>query len=185
MIYFRNSPQEKMISKKVQQQKSPRDQRANVKTSAMLKDESLHPQENPPFHARFHGGWRTGVAWSALGAFLVLVINSSIWIWIKSSHLIQEDGTTTLFEGSCGTKRKISWWSHLLINICSTLLLSASNNAMQCLTAPTRADIDRAHKQNVWLDIGVPSLKNLRYIGRTRLTLWIILALSSIPLHLL
>ena len=56
---------------------------------------------------------------------------------------------------------------------------------MQCLTAPTRADIDRAHEKNAWLDIGILSLKNLHYIGYQRLTLWTVLGLSSIPLHLL
>ena len=162
-----------------------RDPPISIKSSVLLDDESLHPQERLPFHARLHGGWRTGVAWSALGGLLVLVVNVSLWIWIRSKFGAQEDETIIVFQGSCGTKKTISLWIHLLINICSTLLLCASNNAMQCLVAPTRTDIDKAHKQNIWLDIGVPSIRNLYYIGHTRLTIWTILALSSIPLHLL
>lgn len=37
----------------------------------------------------------------------------------------------------------------------------------------------------IWLDIGVPSLRNLRRISTRRVVLWWLLALSSIPLHLL
>ncbi|KAH7392189.1 hypothetical protein DE146DRAFT_661877 [Phaeosphaeria sp. MPI-PUGE-AT-0046c] len=56
---------------------------------------------------------------------------------------------------------------------------------MQCMTAPTRGEVDRAHAARRWLDIGVPSFRNLRRIGRDRLVLWLLLGLSSLPLHLL
>ena len=74
---------------------------------------------------------------------------------------------------------------HLAINILSTLLLGASNYSMQCLSSPTRSDIDKAHSQGIWLDIGVPSVRNLRRLSTTRIVLWWLLAISSIPLHLL
>ncbi|KAK5625205.1 hypothetical protein RRF57_000921 [Xylaria bambusicola] len=51
--------------------------------------------------------------------------------------------------------------------------------------SPTRADIDKTHKINRWLDIGVPSLRNLRYIDRWRVVSCVILALSSLPIHLI
>ncbi|KAI4197238.1 MAG: hypothetical protein LQ350_006069 [Teloschistes chrysophthalmus] len=78
----------------------------------------------------------------------------------------------------------MSMWLHLAINILGTALLSASNYCMQCLSAPNRQEVDRAHQRQVALDIGVPSLRNLRHISRKRLLLWILLAISSIPLHL-
>lgn len=56
---------------------------------------------------------------------------------------------------------------------------------MQCLSSPTRNEIDNAHAQGVWLDVGVPSLRNLRRLSTTRVVLWYLLAISSIPLHLL
>ncbi|KAL8743097.1 MAG: hypothetical protein Q9184_008155, partial [Pyrenodesmia sp. 2 TL-2023] len=49
---------------------------------------------------------------------------------------------------------------------------------------PTRQDIDRAHARHVWLNVGVQSVRNLLRISRTRALLWLLLALSSIPLHL-
>lgn len=56
---------------------------------------------------------------------------------------------------------------------------------MQCLSSPTRSEIDKAHGQGIWLDIGVPSIRNLRRLSTTRIVLWWLLAISSIPLHLL
>ncbi len=56
---------------------------------------------------------------------------------------------------------------------------------MQCLSSPTRNEIDKAHSQGIWLDIGVPSVRNLRRLSTTRIILWWLLAFSSIPLHLL
>ena len=54
---------------------------------------------------------------------------------------------------------------------------------MQCLSSPTRDEVDKAHRQNATLDIGIPSLKNLRRIASSRLLLWSLVALSSIPLN--
>ena len=56
---------------------------------------------------------------------------------------------------------------------------------MQCLSSPTRENIDKARAQYRWLDIGVPSAYNLRSISRLRLLLWCSLALSSVSRHLL
>lgn len=54
---------------------------------------------------------------------------------------------------------------------------------MQRLVAPTRQEIDDAHAKKKWLDIGMPSLRNLSAIHKGRMWLWIVLGLSSVPLH--
>ena len=95
------------------------------------------------------------------------------------------DDINDIFQGDCSRTEKISAGLHVIINVLSTLLLGASNMCMQLLVAPTRSEIDKAHKDFVWLDIGVPSFRNLRYIGKERLVIWIILGISSIPIHLL
>ena len=56
---------------------------------------------------------------------------------------------------------------------------------MQCLSSPTRSEIDKAHSHGAWLDIGVPSMRNLGRLSTNRVVLWWLLAISSIPLHLL
>ncbi|KAJ5929587.1 hypothetical protein N7454_006537 [Penicillium verhagenii] len=81
--------------------------------------------------------------------------------------------STTIYEGDCA---KV----HL-----STGLLSASNYRMQCLAATTRQNIDEAHRKGQWLDIGVPSARNLFRVSVKRSLLWFCLAISSLQFHLL
>ena len=56
---------------------------------------------------------------------------------------------------------------------------------MQILSAPTKKEIDGAHVKNRWLDIGVPSLRNLKAVATRKVIIWWLLGLSSIPLHLM
>lgn len=96
-----------------------------------------------------------------------------------------EDGIATIKDGKCsGTKRE-SVFLHLGINILGTQLLGASNYTMQCLSSPTREEVNKAHRQRVPLDIGIPSLTNLRRLSWPSILLWGLLALSSLPLHLM
>ena len=81
--------------------------------------------------------------------------------------------------------KNLDLWLHLGINLLSTILLGASNYTMQCLSAPTRDEINNAHQQRISCDIGIPSVRNLGRISRRRRILWWMTALSSIPLHFL
>jgi hypothetical protein len=130
-------------------------------------------------------GWRFGVLACASGACTVFVINFVATIWTLAKYGVGIGGRQILFEGSCEETRKLNLGVHLLINVLSTILLSSSNYCMQCLSAATRKDIDAAHAEGVWLDIGVPSFRNLRRIRKKRAALWWLLGLSSLPLHLL
>lgn len=87
-----------------------------------------------------------------------------------------------------GIAEDVSRWSsgiHIAINLLSTILLSASNYTMQILSSPTRHEIDEAHERDEYMDVGFLSTKNLRKIPRRRLSLFILMAISSIPIHLL
>ena len=129
-------------------------------------------------------GYHFVVLWCAVVAALVLIINLILTIWAVAKSGAQ-DGLGTLYEGSCKRTASLTFWIHLAINVLSTLLLGASNYSMQCLSSPTRSEVDKAHSQGIWLDIGVPSVRNLRRLSITRIVLWWLLAISSIPLHLL
>ena len=67
----------------------------------------------------------------------------------------------TIYEGECGTVRHADSWLHIAINAMGTLLLGASNHTMQCLSSPTRSEVDFAHSNGQCLDLGFPSIKNL------------------------
>ena len=129
-------------------------------------------------------GWRGGATLCATTAAMILCINA-ILIIAGAAKSGNQSGLTTIQEGSCSETNRLDVWLHLLINILSSALLAASNYCMQCLSAPTRGDIDKAHKQKRWLDIGIHSIRNLRHISTSRLCLWWLLGLSSVPLHLL
>jgi len=116
---------------------------------------------------------------------LVLLVNILVLVVVSKRERGFEDGIAVPMTG---TAEDMSWWSsafHILINAMSTLLLSASNYTMQVLSSPTRNDIDKAHTKSEHLDIGVLSLRNLARIPKRRLFLFVIMALSSIPIHLL
>ncbi|KAK5009044.1 hypothetical protein LTR28_002982 [Elasticomyces elasticus] len=146
-------------------------------------------------------GWRGGaLLWAAL-ATLVLIVNASTFIWLMArkgpvlvnGHYVSPQlsrsslglAMSELYRGDCGKVKQMNVWIHLGINIMSTLLLTGSNYCMQCLSAPTRGMIDIAHGKKKWLDIGVPSLRNLSSLGWRKSIPWWLLGLSSLPLHLL
>ena len=128
-------------------------------------------------------GYHFGVMCCAWTSAVVLIINLTATLWSINKFGIT-DGLGTFQVGDCGSTSRIGFWLHLIINGLSTLLLGASNYSMQCLAFPTRSEIDKAHRKCIWLDIGTPSVRNLRWISWSRIGLWWVLAVSSIPLHL-
>jgi len=141
------------------------------------------------FCSRYRTAWRKingyhfGVICCACISATILITNSIAIVW-GSTEFGVEGGLGTIQDGSCTETNNVGFWIHLIFNVLSTLLLGASNYSMQCLSSPTRAEVDKAHRQNHWLYIGVPSLRNLRRISSSRIALWWLLAASSIPLHL-
>ncbi len=128
-------------------------------------------------------GYHFGVMCCAWTSAVVLLINLTATIWgVRKSEIL--DGLGTFQVGDCNTTSGLGFWLHLIINGLSTLLLGASNYSMQCLSSPTRSEIDRAHRKHIWLDIGIPSVKNLQRISWSRIVFWWALAISSVPLHL-
>jgi hypothetical protein len=138
-------------------------------------------QAKESWRARF-SGWRGGViACIAITSFVLLlnlvlaIITNTAW------HPLQ--GVATAYTGDCEVASRWTTAVHLLINLLSSLLLGASNYCMQRLVAPTRKEVDSAHARKKWLDIGMPSVRNLSFIGKSRVVLWVLLGLSSVPLH--
>ena len=134
----------------------------------------------------WYTGWHTGVLACAISVVVVLFINVGLIIYATMNlEYKMKRAIGTLYEGSCDKSKTIRVWLHLVINVLSTLLLTGSNYTQQCLSAPTRSEIDAAHVRRRWMDIGVPSVRNLFRIKSERRLLWIAIGLTSIPLHLL
>ena len=140
--------------------------------------------DNSNRRSRYLSGWRFGIVGAIVLGVSVFAVNLGLTIWVTSNFPVV-NGAATVYEGSCEKSKNSTTWIHLGIKILGTLLLGASNYCMQILCAPTREEINAAHAKQVWLSTGVASLKNLFYIDRRKLLLWIVLGLSSVPLHLL
>lgn len=131
----------------------------------------------------FRGWHRTMLAGTVL-AFVILAVNFILMV-ISLAVFDRHVGFGTLYTDEFAKVEKLNTGLHLLINVLSTALLGACTFTMQCLTSPTRSEIDRAHAQGKTLDIGITSIRNLLRIDRRRAALWILLGVSSLPLHVL
>jgi hypothetical protein len=128
-----------------------------------------------------------GCCFAAAFTFIVNLIATIIYSTRKPAItlVISYDADQLIFFGDCKTASTLDSLLHIIINVLSTIMLAASNLCMQLLIAPTRMDIDRAHNQRRWLDIGRPSLRNFLHVDKSRQAVWALLAVSSLPLNLL
>lgn len=127
-------------------------------------------------------GWRGGVAACIAIVSFVLLLNVVLAI-VAATTWNTKDGISTAYMGDCSVASRATTVLHLIINLLSSGLLGASNYCMQRVVAPTRKEIDNAHVKRKWLDIGIPSVRNLTSISKGRTLLWVLLSLSSVPLH--
>lgn len=125
--------------------------------------------------------WRSNLVASICIAIIVLVIAITALALATGRN---ESGIGVLKRGDCEEAERFALVSHGVINILSTLLLSAGNYTMQVLAAPSRDDVNTAHGRGISLSIGCQSFGNLKFVSVYRRLLWILLAVSSITLHL-
>jgi hypothetical protein len=128
-------------------------------------------------------GWRTGLVTSVFCLSLVLLVN--VILAIVLSKLGLQEFSNVIYEGSCSSTQRFDALAHVGINILGVITFSSSNYFMQVLNASTRDEVDKAHSRRVWLDIGVPSVRNIKYISAWKGTIWACLLFASIPIHLL
>jgi len=126
-------------------------------------------------------GWRSSIAGFSILAATVLVANVSTLIW-AATHL--DDGPfATLAVDSCKSIASSSSYLHGVINVLSAGLLAGSNYCMQCLSSPTRDEIDAAHSRDSYLNVGILSWRNVVSFRKRRIFLLSALIVSSVPLH--
>lgn len=146
---------------------------------------SVLPRLKETWRQRYIHGWRGGVLIGVLSTALVFLFNLVVIVVAITRRPEPYSNRTLLFEGDCAQANRLNTVAHFIINAWGTIVLGASSYCMQCLSAPTRKEVDIAHSRRKWLDIGVLSIRNLRSIDFKRVILWVLLACSSLPLHLL
>ena len=124
-------------------------------------------------------GWRGSVVFGLVLALITLVLNIILTLWAtnkpRPKNVDTSSGVKTIYEGTCSTSKNSITFVHLVINIIATLLLAASNTCMQILSSPQRQEIDKAHASRKWLCVGIPNIRNLKYVSWLRRVLWSIL----------
>ncbi|KAF2631727.1 hypothetical protein BU25DRAFT_195561 [Macroventuria anomochaeta] len=135
------------------------------------------------FYENLISGWRAGLLRAFTVSVLALIVNISIFAWL-SSRFNLESGTGLIHTGKCNEVGNMETGIKVGLNVLSTLILGASTYAMQGTTAPTREEVDNAHAKGKWLEIGTQSWRNLGYVSKKHATIWSVLALTSLPLHL-
>jgi len=132
----------------------------------------------------FNHGWKGGLIRCAIfstGLWLLMIV---VYIYLYSRSETKR-GSGVIMTGSCSMVSKANTVIHAALNIVTTLMLGASTYAMESLCCPTREEVDAAHAKKLWLGIGGLSLRNFRFISKSRSILWLVLWITSIPLHLL
>jgi len=159
---------------------------AIIDHSLMQTNDNNSPSQ-PPRIKHWRKGWAAGVKLSAILTTCIFVLNLIITIYMLAKYGTGDsgNGTVLIYSGQCKKTQQYSLWLHFAINAISTGLLAAGNYTMQVLISLTRAEVNKSHENNDWVEIGVPNLRNLRRISTDRVVLWWLLALSSVPLHLL
>ena len=145
----------------------------------------IYPERKRPWWRKYSlETWKPVILCGVVTSLVVLLSNVIVLSYGLSCPP-DSPGTRVLHKGSC-SQTSISYTSwHVLINILSTILLGSSNAASQILAAPTRDEVDKVHVSGKYLHVGVLDLLNLRYISKKRGFMCVLLALSTIPLHLL
>lgn len=132
-------------------------------------------------------GWRLAGLFNTILIWLMSIILTCLLFtsaWRLGSGWSSITGTTMLFQGDCSSASRTNLLLHVALNSIATLVLASSNSFMQVLCAPTRSNVDSAHRRHRYVDIGVQSVRNLFFIPRFKVVLWLLLAATSVPLHL-
>lgn len=136
----------------------------------------------------YHDIIRRPTSWKSAACFNCIVLMClALPVLVLTISTTKSHGLEKIFmfrEGACNQISKINKGLHLVLNVVSSLVLASSNFFMQILNAPNRNEIDKAHKKGTWLEIGVPSIRNTFHVSRCKTFFWLVLLLSSIPIHL-
>lgn len=116
-------------------------------------------------------------------AAVVFLLNLGLLIAAMIKYPPDLQGKGTFLFSDCAFIDMLNGVSHVALNVLSSLFLGAGNYCMQVLVAPTRTEIDVAHGQGVALDVGIPSVKNLWYVQKSKVAGWLVIGAVSTLLH--
>jgi hypothetical protein len=129
-------------------------------------------------------GWRGGIAINTLITFLILVVAIvCLVLAITRSRVL--GGESAIYTGSCAATERLNSGLCVIINIFVVILLAIANYVFQILSSPTRTEVAGAHDKRTWLDIGIPSVRNLRHITTSRVCLIAITIIAAVSTQIM
>ncbi|ORY68683.1 uncharacterized protein BCR38DRAFT_464055 [Pseudomassariella vexata] len=132
---------------------------------------------------RFLEGWRAGVVFNILLSTLIFLVALVCFaVAVSKAKSISE---IAIFTGSCSMTSNINIGTHIVINVCAIVLLAGANYIFQVLSSPTRLEVVAAHKNKRWLDVGIPSIRNLLQVSGFRSSLAIVVILVAVATHVI
>lgn len=131
-------------------------------------------------------GWHFEVFVSIIAVTICLVAELIMLVCAVVLNKPQgnQHGVGVLYVGSCAKVERMITILAIPINILATILVATSNYVMQCLSAPSKKDVDEAHAARSYLNIGISSIHNLVYNFSWKSVLWLVLFLTTVPIHL-
>lgn len=129
-------------------------------------------------------GWKAGIAINALVSLGILVLGAvALTLVVSRSSLL--GGEAPIYTGPCPRAQRIHLGLRALVGVLAVALLAAASYAFQVLSSPTRLEVALAHTAGRWLDVGVPSVRNLRFVSRGRVLMVVGALLASFAIHVL
>lgn len=120
-----------------------------------------------------------GVALNVLLAFLILAA-AIVCLILAATGAKMLGGESELKTGTCASVTRVNQGIHGAVNVLGFVLVAGGNYVFQVLSSPTRADVDASHAKRRWMDIGIPSLRNLRGISLARAVLAMVILVVAV-----
>ncbi|KJR82926.1 uncharacterized protein SPSK_03927 [Sporothrix schenckii 1099-18] len=122
-------------------------------------------------------GWKAGVALHGTMIIIIFVVGLVGLVVARTvlHHGGKSDALATLYTSravpimdtrgtSCAGAHPVAWLLRAVLALFSVALLAGAQYVFHILSSPTRAELDAAHATRRWLDIGVPSLRNIAFL---------------------
>ncbi|KAJ9615482.1 hypothetical protein H2200_001557 [Cladophialophora chaetospira] len=158
-----------------QQRKS---QRQKVENFSQAELRTVHTKQ------KYFSGRTVSLRFLAASVVLTFGLNLALLLYARAKAQLA-DGTYLVARGQCENIKALDTGLHAVINVLGILVLAAVGSYIAVLSAPTREDLNRFHGQGAWFEIGIPSLRNLKYVGFTKRWLCVALFFVSWPIHII
>lgn len=152
---------------------------AGMAESSMAGEKGRRRRSSPRQVFGLMTGAGGGVALNVFLAFLILAA-AIVCLVLAATGSKMLGGESEIKTGTCGSIRAANMGIHGAVNVLGFVLVVGANYVFQALSSPTRNEVDAAHEDQRWLDIGVPSWRNLRGISLARAALAVVIVLVAV-----